>query len=115
MAERALSAAVVTVSSSRTPDDDPGGDELADYAVALGAEVVAREIATDDQEVLEERLRHLCDEVACDLVLTTGGTGFTPDDVTPEATLAVAERLVPRIAEALPHGLRLLRGESDRH
>jgi len=162
VAERALSAAVVTVSSSRTPDDDPGGDELADYAVALGAEVVAREIATDDQEVLEERLRHLCDEVACDLVLTTGGTGFTPDDVTPEATLAVAERLVPgiaeamrlasreytehwmlsrnvaairggtlivnfpgspkaigeagaAIAEALPHGLRLLRGESDRH
>lgn len=55
----------------------------------------------DDKDGIAQTLRFLCDEARCDLVLTTGGTGFSPRDVTPEATLAVAERLAPGIAEAI--------------
>ena len=55
----------------------------------------------DDRELIAERLRHWCDEGGCDLVLTTGGTGFSPDDVTPEATRDVIEREAPGLAEAM--------------
>lgn len=96
-----LRAAVLSMSSSRSTEDDLGGDELVRFAEGLGAELVARELIADDRELIAERLRHLCDEVGCDLVLTTGGTGFSPDDVTPEATLAVGERSAPGIAEAM--------------
>lgn len=97
-------AAVVTVSSSRaggSGDDDAGGDALAGFVRGMGAEVVARELIEDDRELIADRLTHLCDEADCDLVLTTGGTGFAPDDVTPEATRDVADRDAPGIAEAM--------------
>lgn len=97
-------AAVISVSSSRAGGDgeeDRGGDELVRWAESLGAEVVARELVPDARELIEERLRHFSDVERCSLVLTTGGTGFSPDDVTPEATLAVAERQAPGIAEAM--------------
>ena len=55
----------------------------------------------DDQERLEKELRRICDEGLADLVLTSGGTGFSPRDRMPEATQAVAERLVPGITEAM--------------
>ena len=58
-------------------------------------------VLPDDKDRLMEELCYLCDRAGCDLVLTTGGTGFSPRDVTPEATLAVAERQVPGIAEAI--------------
>lgn len=60
-----------------------------------------RLVVPDDRGTLEDALRRLCDDEGCDLVLTTGGTGFSPRDVTPEATLAVADRLAPGIAEAI--------------
>lgn len=60
-----------------------------------------RVVVPDDQKAIEGALRRLCDEERCDLVLTTGGTGFAPRDVTPEATLAVADRNAPGIAEAI--------------
>jgi len=98
-------AAVLTISSSRADAgedaDDPGGDELERWAAGLGAEIVARELVADDRDLIAERLCHFADAVGCDLVLTTGGTGFAPDDVTPEATLAVADRLAPGVAEAM--------------
>lgn len=95
---------MLTVSTSRAGEsaaDDPGGDELERWARGIGAEIVARDLIPDVGEVIEERLRYFADAVGCELVLTTGGTGLAPDDVTPEATLAVAERLVPGIAEAM--------------
>ncbi len=95
---------MLTVSSSRAEaggSDDPGGDELERWARGIGAEVVARDLVADDRALIEDRLRHFADAVGCELVLTTGGTGLAPDDVTPEATLAVADRLVPGIAEAM--------------
>ncbi|MDE3070181.1 MAG: MogA/MoaB family molybdenum cofactor biosynthesis protein, partial [Acidobacteriota bacterium] len=55
----------------------------------------------DDRPRIEERLRHWSDSDTCELVLTSGGTGLTPSDVTPEATRAVIEREIPGIAEAM--------------
>jgi molybdenum cofactor synthesis domain-containing protein len=98
-----LTAGLLTVSSSRAAGEaeDRGGPELERFAAALGAELVASELVADDRELIAERLRHLADEVGCALVLTTGGTGFAPDDVTPEATRAVIEREAPGLAEAM--------------
>lgn len=97
-------AAVLSVSSSRaggSGEDDLGGAELARWVEEVGVDVVARELIADTRALIEDRLRHFCDAERCDLVLTTGGTGFAPDDATPEATLAVAERNAPGIAEAM--------------
>jgi len=100
----AFRAAILTISSSRaggSGDQDRGGDELAAFATGLGAEVAARELIGDRRETIADRLTYLSDELGCDVVLTTGGTGFSPDDVTPEATRDVADRDAPGIAEAM--------------
>ena len=86
--------------------DDASGELLERFVLELGGEIAAREIVSDEREVIEQRLRHLCDVERCDLVLTTGGTGVAPRDVTPEATLAVIEREVPGIAEAMREASR---------
>ncbi|MDE3132576.1 MAG: MogA/MoaB family molybdenum cofactor biosynthesis protein, partial [Acidobacteriota bacterium] len=65
-----------------------------------GTEVVARAVVADDRSAIEAWLRGQV-ETGVELILTTGGTGLTPDDVTPEATLAVIEREVPGLAEAM--------------
>jgi molybdenum cofactor synthesis domain-containing protein len=98
-----MRAAIITISSSRSDGDkaDESGPALARFAQAVGAEVAATEIVPDKQSEIEWALRHYSDTDHCDLVLTTGGTGFAPDDVTPEATRAVIEREAPGIAEAL--------------
>jgi molybdopterin adenylyltransferase len=98
-----MRAAIITISSSRSEDgrDDESGPALADFARTLGAEIAGTEIVPDDRSKIEWALRHYCDTAGCDLVLTTGGTGFAPSDVTPEATRAVLEREAPGIAEAL--------------
>lgn len=64
-------------------------------------QVVSSRILPDDSDMLKAELIRLCDEERCHLVLTTGGTGFSMRDVTPEATLAVAHRQAPGIAEAV--------------
>jgi molybdopterin adenylyltransferase len=101
--------AVLTISSSvsRREADDVSGPTLARLAEEAGADVEAMEVVPDDAALIEDRLRHYVDE-GVRLVLTTGGTGLTPDDVTPEATRRVVERDAPGIAEAL-------RAESARH
>ena len=63
--------------------------------------VVERSVVPDDRKAIEEALIRLSDRVKVDLILTTGGTGFSVRDVTPEATMAVAERNAPGIAEAI--------------
>jgi len=95
--------AILTISTSRAAGDgaDEGGDALADFASTLGIEVVGREVLPDDRELIAERLVHWADEDPCDLVLTTGGTGFSPNDLTPEATRSVIEREAPGIPEAM--------------
>jgi molybdopterin adenylyltransferase len=116
---------VITVSdrSARGAREDASGPRLADAVAADGHEVVHREVLPDDRDALEAALRALAGGEAVapapDLVLTTGGTGLGPRDVTPEATRAVCERSAPGIAEALrwrslavtPHAM-LSRGEA---
>ena len=94
---------ILTVSTSRAAQGGPdeSGDELARFAGMLGGEIAAREVISDQRDAIEERLRRWCDVARCDLILTTGGTGVAPRDVTPEATRASIEREVPGIAEAM--------------
>jgi len=99
-----LRAAVLTISSSRAAGEagaDESGDALGALVARLGGELVGRDLVADDREAIEARLRGWAEEPGCDLVLTTGGTGLGPDDVTPEATAAVIERPVPGIGEAI--------------
>jgi molybdopterin adenylyltransferase len=97
-------AAIITISTSRAVGEgqDLGGERLVALAARLGAEVAGRELIPDRRELIEERLRHWADVERCDLLLTTGGTGLSPTDVTPEATRAVIEREAPGI----PHAMR---------
>ncbi len=96
-------AALLTVSTSRAAGEaeDLGGPRLRALAGRLGVEVAGAEIVPDVRERIAERLRHWADEEGCDLVLTSGGTGLAPSDVTPEATREAIDREAPGIAEAL--------------
>jgi molybdopterin adenylyltransferase len=101
-------AAVITISTSRAAGegDDEGGDALTDFAASLGAELAGREVVPDDLDLISQRLVHWADAEGCDLVLTTGGTGFSPNDLTPEATRAVIDREAPGIPEAMREASR---------
>ena len=97
-----MQTAVLTISTTlaRGQGDDVSGDLLARLAQEAGCELVARDVVGDNKGVIEPALRgYVRREIP--LVFTTGGTGLTPDDVTPEATRAVIEREAPGIAERL--------------
>lgn len=98
-----IQAAVVTISDKGYTGqrEDVSGPVLADLVREMGAEVVRRTVLPDEREQIVRLLVSLSDEVGVDLVLTTGGTGVTPRDVTPEATKAVVERQMPGLAEVL--------------
>ena len=98
-----IRAVVITVSDacSRGERADASGEALVRLLGETGAEVVAKEIVSDDLDPLVERLRTYADRDDVNLVITTGGTGFSPRDNTPEATLAVIERAAPGLAEAM--------------
>lgn len=102
MGEEKYTAAVITVSdrASRGEREDASGPVLVELLRDRGYEVVDTCVVPDEQGVIE---RMLTDVAAADvaLVLTTGGTGFSPRDVTPEATAAVCERMAPGIPEAM--------------
>lgn len=68
---------------------------------ALEGELIDKQVLPDEQETIQRELVRFCDEEICDLVITTGGTGLSPRDITPEATLAVIERQIPGMAEAM--------------
>jgi molybdopterin adenylyltransferase len=95
-------AAVLTISTSVSARlaEDRSGPALAARAEKAGCSIEAMEVVPDDLALIEDRLNHYV-ELEYDVVLTTGGTGFTPDDVTPEATRMVVERLAPGITEAM--------------
>ena len=101
-----MRAAVLTVSdrSVRGEREDESGPVLAELLREAGATVVAQEVVSDESEPLAERLRALADRADVNLVVTTGGTGLSPRDNTPEATRAVVEREVPGLAEAMRAG-----------
>ncbi|MDR1961725.1 MAG: MogA/MoaB family molybdenum cofactor biosynthesis protein [Gracilibacteraceae bacterium] len=81
--------------------EDRSGALIAELAAGMGWEVRAADIVPDDLDALKARMIHYADTLAVNIIFTTGGTGFSPRDVTPEATLAVTERLVPGIPEAM--------------
>lgn len=101
--DKALRAVCITVSDrcARGEAEDRSGVLLAEALRAIGAEIVAEEIVSDDLEPLAATLRRYCDRGDVDLICTTGGTGVAPRDNTPEATRAVIERDVPGLAEAM--------------
>lgn len=98
-----LRAAIVTISTSKAAGEgeDESGPRLAALAEEVGAQIAGRDLIPDDRARIEQRLRHWALSEHCELVLTTGGTGLSPSDVTPEATLAVIEREIPGVAEAM--------------
>jgi molybdopterin adenylyltransferase len=95
--------AILTVSdrSGRGEREDRSGPALARAAEAAGLVVVEQHIVPDDGDAIQAALCRIADDVGAAVVLTTGGTGVGPRDVTPEATLAVIERRVPGLPEAM--------------
>ncbi len=99
----AVRVAVLTVSDLGAAGERPdtSGDHIEAWAEANGFAVTAREVVADESDLIAGYLCRWADEGTADLILTTGGTGLSPRDVTPEATLAVIERQAPGIAEAI--------------
>ncbi|CAN5576256.1 MogA/MoaB family molybdenum cofactor biosynthesis protein [soil metagenome] len=104
-----VSAAVLTVSSSlsRGEGEDASGPALAERCAQAGLDT-RTQLVPDDRNAIAVVLRRLADEDGVRFVFTTGGTGLTPDDVTPEATLDVLDREAPGYAETI-------RAESRKH
>ena len=98
-----MRVAVVTVSDSvsRGERSDGSGPAVSARCKALGWEVSSTHVVADDQSSIESRLLMLAESGHVDLILTTGGTGIGPRDVTPEATAAVCTRLLPGIGERM--------------
>ena len=96
-------AAVLTVSdrSFRGERPDEGGPLVAGLLREAGFAVVKTAVVPDEQSLIETALREIADTGEVQLLVTTGGTGFAPRDVTPEATLAVCQRMVPGIPETM--------------
>jgi molybdenum cofactor synthesis domain-containing protein len=84
--------------------DDTSGDAILDWAAGRGYDVVVRSVVPDETDRIAGKLARWADSGEVDLILTTGGTGVAPRDLTPEATLAVLDRAAPGIAEALRAG-----------
>lgn len=94
---------IITASDkgSRGEREDESGRVIAEIAEKNGYEVVEKVIVEDDREKLGAMMVRMSDEMKVDLILTTGGTGFSLRDVTPEATQDVCERMAPGISEAV--------------
>ena len=95
--------AILTISDAgaRGERADTSGDTISEMMAREGFRQVYRDIVPDEKELVSEKLARWCDDDEVDLVLTTGGTGLGPRDVTPEATLAIVDFQVPGITEAI--------------
>lgn len=98
-----MRAAIITLSDSGYAGkrEDRSGPAIRRIVEEAGYQVVHTALLPDDRQMLAGELRRLCDGDLADLILTTGGTGFSPTDQTPEATMDVVERAAPGIAEAM--------------
>jgi molybdopterin adenylyltransferase len=98
-----LHAGIITVSdrSAQGLRKDSSGPRLVEFLESHGIRVEWTEVVPDEEPQIRRVLTHLADVNGADLILTTGGTGLSPRDVTPEATLAVVHRVVPGMAEAM--------------
>jgi molybdenum cofactor biosynthesis protein B len=94
----AVRIAVLTVSDTRTPETDTSGSILADRIAAGGHALHERRIVPDDVEAIRRTVRGWTDDAACDAVITTGGTGLTGRDVTPEAVIPLLDKTIEGFA-----------------
>jgi len=94
-----LGIAVVTISSTRTLTEDASGDAIVAACGAAGGSVEARNLIPDDYDQIQETIGSLIDHPAVDVVVTTGGTGVTPDDVTVEAVEPLFDKTLPGFGE----------------
>ena len=94
---------ILTISDkgSRGERQDESGKAIRECLACLNVQVKKYDIVPDEREIISSRLKEWADEAGLDLILTTGGTGLSPRDVTPEATLAVLDRLAPGFTEAM--------------
>jgi len=102
MADRSfipVSIAVLTISDTRTMADDRSGDTLAERITTAGHRLAARAIVHDDVEAIRQKVRGWCGDPEIDVVITTGGTGFTGRDVTPEALEPLFEKRMDGFSE----------------
>jgi len=99
----ALRVGILTVSDkgARGERADTSGEAVREMLASVEATVERYEVVPDEKEAIASRLREWVDEADLALIVTNGGTGLSPRDVTPEATLSVVERLVPGMAEAM--------------
>jgi len=107
---RQFRASVVTLSdkASKGEREDKSGPLIAQMLEDAGYKVTGQIVLPDEQDKIENELINLADRQQMDLIITTGGTGFARRDITPEATIAVAERMAPGIAEAIrAHSLQI--------
>jgi molybdenum cofactor synthesis domain-containing protein len=96
-----IKAFVLTISDTRSLDNDISGDALAGLLLSSGAEIIGKLIVSDDLDDIRNTLHVLTEREDVNLILTTGGTGFAPRDNTPEATRSIIDREAPGIAEAM--------------
>lgn len=96
-----IKTCIITVSDSRNLENDTSGDILYELLNEIGGEISLRKIVTDDFENLRETLYSLTEREDINLIITTGGTGFSERDNTPEATRAVIEKEAQGLAEAI--------------
>ena len=94
-----LGVAVLTVSSSRSLDDDPAGDAITDIVEGAGHEVSMRELVRDEYDGVQDAINRFVDRDDTDCVISTGGTGVTPDDVTVEAVDPLFDKRLPGFGE----------------
>ena len=95
--------AIITSSDSGFAGEreDKSGPVIAEIVKNSGYEVSFMKVLPDDREILSNEMKRIADEEVADIILTTGGTGFSPRDVMPEATMDIVERVVPGIPEAM--------------
>jgi molybdenum cofactor synthesis domain-containing protein len=110
-----ITAAILTISdrSSRGEREDKSGPVIQELLESINAEIKDYRIVPDEKDVIADAMMEFADKIEVDLIVSTGGTGLAPRDVTPEATLEVIGRRVPGIEEAMraesikitPHGM----------
>jgi len=98
-----IKVAILTASDkgARGEREDRSAQVITEMVAAIGGEVVAYDVVPDEQETLAAKMKEYADQKCVDLILTTGGTGLAPRDLTPEATLDVVDRVIPGISEAM--------------
>ena len=99
--ERKLKAVVIVVSDTRTIDKDESGKIIVNTLTKKGFEIYEYKVLPDDLKIIQEELIEYCDKVNIDIIITTGGTGISPKDVTPEATTKIIEKELTGVSENL--------------